>query len=60
MQKIIFLEYEYKVKGKVAVLDDASIDRVKELCLKNIIKRSSESIEDFEIIKREDYNYERI
>mgnify|MGYP007056155543 CR=1 FL=1 len=60
MQKIIFLEYEYKVKGKISLLDDASIDKVKELCLKNINRRSSESIQDFEITKREDYNYERI
>lgn len=60
MGKIIFLDYEYKVKGKISLLNDAPLHEVKELCLKNINKRSSESIEDFEVTKREEYNYERI
>lgn len=60
MSKIIFLDYEYKFRGKIAIQEDIAADKIKELCLRNIINRRSGTIEDFEIKKREEYNYERI
>ena len=60
MSKIIFIDYEYKFKGKIAIQEDIEAEEVKELCLSNIIKRGSGTIEDFVIKRKEEYNYERI
>lgn len=59
MRKFVLIEYDYKgIKGRVVILNRLPAGKIKKICLRDAVRK--ESVDEVKILRKEEFNYERI